>query len=337
MADRFVLKQFAGSATNNGAFGAAQATGAGVQPVANIKDVQSLAAFEQGWDSATLTADKLPALEEMQGLEALLCKAIKELYSEGIPLWISGETYYQYSFVNYNGVIYYNTTGSYTANNPAIDTANWSEYKPSAAGVADKLGTATVGNETIPIYLDNGTATPCKQTAITVYANVKTYSLNEVVMTLDTNNNVKLYKSLANNNTSALSDDTKWEEVSLEDLANKADIDASNFNATGKTTIVGWGMPDYSAGIAFSPPSQASPFTAPTTGLAVIYIPEINALINTLYINNIPTSFRINGTIVQRDLCSISVPLSEGDVIYFDTSSFGSNISCGFYPCKGVN
>lgn len=215
MADRFVLKQFAGSATNNGAFGAAQATGAGVQPVANIKDVQSLNAFEQGWDSATLTADKLPALEEMQGLEALLCKAIKELYSEGIPLWISGETYYQYSFVNYNGVIYYNTTGSYTANNPAIDTVNWSEYKPSAAGVADKLGTATVGNETIPIYLDNGTATPCKQTAITVYANVKTYSLNEVVMTLDTNNNVKLYKSLANNNTSALSDDTKWEEVSL--------------------------------------------------------------------------------------------------------------------------
>lgn len=166
MANRFVLKQFAGSATNNGAFGAAQATGAGVQPVANIEDVQSLAAFEQGWNSATLTADKLPALEEMQGLEAILCKAIKENYSEGIPLWINGETYYQYSFVNYNGVIYYNTTGSYTANNPATDTTNWAQYKPATAGaadtaaVADKLGLSTVGSATQGIYLNNGVPTP---------------------------------------------------------------------------------------------------------------------------------------------------------------------------------
>lgn len=150
-ADRFVLKQFAGSATNNGAFGAAQATGVGVQPVADIKDVQSLSAFEQGWNAATLTSDKLPALEEMQGLEALLCKALKENYSEGIPFWIAGETYFQYSFVNYNGVLYYNTTGSYTNNNPAIDTANWAAY--------DKVGTATVGSPTQGIYLDNGIPT----------------------------------------------------------------------------------------------------------------------------------------------------------------------------------
>lgn len=172
-ADRFVLKQFAGSATNNGAFGAAQATGAGVQPVSDIKDVQSLNAFEQGWNAATLTSDKLPALEEMQGLEALLCKALKENYSEGIPFWIAGETYFQYSFVNYNGVLYYNTTGSYTNNNPAIDTVNWAQYKPATAGaadtaaVADKLGVTTVGSETQGIYLNNGVPTPMT----TVFAN----------------------------------------------------------------------------------------------------------------------------------------------------------------------
>lgn len=165
-ADRFVLKQFAGNATNNGAFGAAQATGAGVQPVSDIKQVQSLNAFEQGWNAATLTADKLPALEEMQGLEALLCKSLKENYSEGIPFWIAGETYFQYSFVNYNGVLYYNTTGSYTNNNPATDTANWAQYKPATAGaadtaaVADKLGTSTVGSATQGIYLNNGVPTP---------------------------------------------------------------------------------------------------------------------------------------------------------------------------------
>lgn len=165
MANRFVLKQFAGSATNNGAFGAAQATGAGVQPVANIEDVQSLAAFEQGWNSATLTADKLPPLEEMQGLEAILCKAIKEIYSEGIPFWIAGETYYQNSRAVYNGKIYRNTTGSYTANNPATDTTNWELDKPDFAGTADKLGSSTVGSPSQGIYLVDGVPTPV--TAVT--------------------------------------------------------------------------------------------------------------------------------------------------------------------------
>ena len=215
MANRFVLKQFAGSATNNGAFGAAQATGAGVQPVANIEDVQSLAAFGQGWNSATLTADKLPPLEEIQGLEALLCKAIKEIYSEGIPFWINGETYYQDSRAVFNGKVYRNKTGSYTANNPATDTANWELDKPDTAGTADKLGTSTVGNETTPIYLNSGLATPCKQTAITIYDNTKTYYEEEVVLTIGSDDKVALYKSLADNNTSALTDDTKWENVSL--------------------------------------------------------------------------------------------------------------------------
>lgn len=220
VADRFVLKQFAGSATNNGAFGAAQATGAGVQPVADIKDVQSLNAFEQGWSAATLTADKLPALEEMQGLEALLCKALKENYSEGIPFWIAGETYFQYSFVNYNGVLYYNTTGSYTNNNPAIDTSNWAQYKPATAGaadtaaVADKLGTATVGTDDTPIYLNTGTPTAGKKVGITAYDNTKTYSLNNVVLNIEYGT-VKLYRSFVNNNTSPLTDGTKWKEVSL--------------------------------------------------------------------------------------------------------------------------
>lgn len=206
-ADRFVLKQFAGSATNNGAFGAAQATGVGVQPVADIKDVQSLSAFEQGWNAATLTADKLPALEEMQGLEALLCKALKENYSEGIPFWIAGETYFQYSFVNYNGVLYYNTTGSYTNNNPAIDTANWAAY--------NKVGTATVGTDDTPIYLNVGTPTAGKRMGVVAYDNTKTYNLDDVVLNVDSSGAVVLYLSLAANNTSALTDTTKWKQVSL--------------------------------------------------------------------------------------------------------------------------
>ena len=46
------------------------------------------------------------------------------------------------------------------------------------------------------------------------YDSTTTYSLNDVVLTVS-NNEVKLYQSLANNNTSSLSDTTKWKEVSL--------------------------------------------------------------------------------------------------------------------------
>ena len=215
-ADRFVLKQFAGSAINNGAFGAAQAVGVGVQPVADIKDVQSLSAFEQGWNAATLTSDKLPALEEMQGLEALLCKALKENYSEGIPFWIAGETYFQYSFVNYNGVLYYNTTGSYTNINPAIDTSNWAAY--------DNVGTATVGTDDTPIYLNVGTPTAGKRMGVVAYDNTKTYNLDDVVLNVDSSGTVVLYLSLVANNTSALTDTTKWRQVSLGGGADIGDI-----------------------------------------------------------------------------------------------------------------
>lgn len=46
------------------------------------------------------------------------------------------------------------------------------------------------------------------------YDSTTTYSLNDVVVSIQ-NNEVKLYQSLADNNTSSLSDTTKWKEVSL--------------------------------------------------------------------------------------------------------------------------
>lgn len=36
----------------------------------------------------------------------------------------------------------------------------------------------------------------------------------------------------------------------LEALNDKVDIDGNNFTEEGKQTIVGWGMPDYSAGVS---------------------------------------------------------------------------------------
>lgn len=51
--------------------------------------------------------------------------------------------------------------------------------------------------------------------AIKGYDNTTVYAENNVVLTVDSNDQIKIYKSLVDNNTSALTDTTKWEEVSL--------------------------------------------------------------------------------------------------------------------------
>ena len=153
MADRFLLKQFAGNAANNGIFGSAQ-QGQGVV-TSDIKQVQSLNAFEQGWESATMTGDKLPTLEEFQGVEALLCKSIKEMYSEGIPQWLATEKYYKESFCIYNGKIFKNITGAYTTNNPELDTTNWEEYSAGKGDNKTSISNENKEIEVIGVYNKN--------------------------------------------------------------------------------------------------------------------------------------------------------------------------------------
>ena len=126
--NRFLLKQFAGEASNNGVFGSYEA---GTPTVSDDPTaIQSLPAYETGWEDATTSGSKLPRLEEMQGLQKLFCQAIKELYSEGIPLWIAGETYYLNSLCVYfdednDFGLYKNITGNNGNNIPPVDTTNW--------------------------------------------------------------------------------------------------------------------------------------------------------------------------------------------------------------------
>lgn len=127
MTNRFLLKQFAGNAENNGVFGSFQA--GEKETSVNPAVIQSKEAWSNGWDDAVSSGTCLPRLEEMQGLQYVLCKAVKELYSEGIPQWMAGETYYKYSIVSFvTGdipVLYFNKTGCCTDTNPAADSTNW--------------------------------------------------------------------------------------------------------------------------------------------------------------------------------------------------------------------
>lgn len=115
--------------------------------------------------------------------------------------------------------------------------------------------------------------------------------------------------------------------VTTETLNSKADVDLSNINASqsAKATIVGWGMPDYTAGVALSDITPSNPYTA--TIDCVLYGTAFNG------------TFYINGNIVAyADGTSYSVPvtikLSKGDTI---TTTAIRMSRVYMIPLKGAN
>jgi len=120
-------KVFAGSAANNGQFGSAQA---GTKVLSNDPDtLQALAAFDNGWNDATISSAKLPTLEEMQALHFITTRQIAYLFQEGIPEYSSEAEYYQNSIVRKSGTyeLYGSKINTNTGNALPVQTddANW--------------------------------------------------------------------------------------------------------------------------------------------------------------------------------------------------------------------
>ena len=97
--------------------------------------------------------------------------------------------------------------------------------------------------------------------------------------------------------------------------------DMSNITATGKNTVVSWGMPDYSAVV-----SMTSGSAAPKNGWAVAY--GVNA--NVLYsVNDVPVA---QGNFYNGKWSgnwNLQIMVSAGDVV--------TGGSWNFIPCKGAN
>lgn len=115
------------------------------------------------------------------------------------------------------------------------------------------------------------------------------------------------------------------------DLNGKADVDLSNINPTQnvKNTIVGWGMPDYSAGVTVS----TTPFIAPYDGVIGFY--------QTAEVND-ELSINVNGTTIVRKInagysglgFSGTILVSKNDTISVNSLA---KISTMFFPLKGAN
>lgn len=111
-------------------------------------------------------------------------------------------------------------------------------------------------------------------------------------------------------------------------LTDVADLkNASNFSSLGKETVVGWGMPDFSAGISVN----ATSYTAPKAGIVLINCVHVDNNSNNVSINGVQIyNFSMSGSYANGAMTPFETPVSAGDVI---TSN--RNI-LKFYPYKGA-
>lgn len=148
------IKVFAGNASNNGVFGSLQANNPTTS--SDVEQLQSLPAWGDGWNSATQTSEKLPPLEEFQGIQYVTTYEQAYLMQEGIPEWSSSVTYYKGCIakeVTSTGFKLYNSLTDNNTGNALSDTTNWALVMDSDGGyaldstVVHKAGTETVTGE----------------------------------------------------------------------------------------------------------------------------------------------------------------------------------------------
>ena len=118
---RYLQKIFANNSNEVGVFG----TGVDKETSKNVETLQS-ADYENGWSSAVITDKNYPIWQEMDGVQYGLSYQLKYLFQNGIPEWLSTETYYaNTSFCQYGGKIYQSLQDNNINHNPALNDGYW--------------------------------------------------------------------------------------------------------------------------------------------------------------------------------------------------------------------
>lgn len=145
------IKVFAGNSNNNGVFGSLQANNPTLSN--DVEQLQSLSAWEDGWESATETSEELPPVEEMNSISYVTTYQQAYLMQEGMPEWASTVTFYKGSLtkeVTANGFRIYCSLSDNNLGNALSDTSNWKKVMDSEDLYAFDSGVVKLtGNQTI--------------------------------------------------------------------------------------------------------------------------------------------------------------------------------------------
>lgn len=146
---RVYQKVFASNASNNGVFGSLQAGNPTTSN--NVATLQSLSAFENGWDDAAYSGDKLPPLEEFQGIQYGISYQQAYMLQEGIAEWDASTPYYKGSLaktISGSSFKLYCSLADNNTGNVVSNTTYWKLVMDSDAGyfVLSSNNTATGNN-----------------------------------------------------------------------------------------------------------------------------------------------------------------------------------------------
>lgn len=100
----------------------------------DIKQIQALQYWQNGWVGATISDKRYPTSEETTGINKVITQQLAYLFQKGMPEWLDNETYFNGSFCQVEGVIYRSVKDNNIGNNPVTDSGeNWQIFRTSAS------------------------------------------------------------------------------------------------------------------------------------------------------------------------------------------------------------
>lgn len=164
---RYLQKIFANNSNEVGVFG----TGIDKETSKNVETLQS-ADYENGWSSAIITNKNYPIWQEMDGVQYGLSYQLKYLFQNGIPEWLSTETYYTNSYCRVGSTIYYSLQDNNTNHNPALNDGWWTPLLTSNRSIGEIIPSCVPLTEAGLHLLDGALITNA------MYADFVTYMAN---------------------------------------------------------------------------------------------------------------------------------------------------------------
>ena len=111
-------------------------------------------------------------------------------------------------------------------------------------------------------------------------------------------------------------------------LSDVAELKGADFDQSAKEKIVGWGIPDYSAGITIT-----NGYIADRKGLATVSMDGSNHVTSSVYINGIKIGHSSAGNQYQESSVNAQISLDLGDKISWEGTQ---QVIAMFFPYKGV-
>ena len=129
---RYLQKIFASNSNQIGVFG----SGINKETSTNLEVLQSQD-YEGGWSQAIVTNKNYPIWQEMDGVQYGFSYQLAYLLQNGIPEWLSTETYYQNSYCRVGSTIYYSLQDNNIGHNPTLNDGYWSPLLTSNRSIGE--------------------------------------------------------------------------------------------------------------------------------------------------------------------------------------------------------